>query len=85
MTALLQHYRRQDLKEPDVASTYAQSFGTSLQDEGELVVALLEDCRSTVKAAINDAAESTSGNAVDDGTNGSKRSAERRRRTQLFW
>lgn len=40
---------------------YAQIFGTALQDEGELVVALLEDCRSTVTAAINDAVESTSG------------------------
>ncbi|XP_062716068.1 uncharacterized protein LOC134291831 [Aedes albopictus] len=61
------HYRRpprydlERLKQPDVATAYAQNLEAALPDEGVLDVAPLEDCWSTVKAAINNAAESTIG------------------------
>ncbi|XP_062717045.1 uncharacterized protein LOC134292171 [Aedes albopictus] len=54
-------YNLERLKQPDVASAYAQNLEAALPDEGELDEAPLEDCWSTVKAAINDAAESTIG------------------------
>ncbi|XP_062704877.1 uncharacterized protein LOC134287218 [Aedes albopictus] len=61
------HYRRpprydlERLKQPDVTTAYAQNLEAALPDEGVLDVAPLEDCWSTVKAAINNAAESTIG------------------------
>ncbi|XP_062707718.1 uncharacterized protein LOC134288053 [Aedes albopictus] len=54
-------YNLERLKQPDVASAYAQNLEAALPDEGELDEAPLEDCWSAVKAAINDAAESTIG------------------------
>ncbi|XP_062714037.1 uncharacterized protein LOC134290845 [Aedes albopictus] len=61
------HYRRpprydlERLKQPNVATAYAQNLEAALPDEGVLDVAPLEDCWSTIKAAINNAAESTIG------------------------
>ncbi|XP_062701449.1 uncharacterized protein LOC134285187 [Aedes albopictus] len=58
------HYRRPpryDLggpKQPDVATAYSQNLEEALPDEGVLDVAPLEYCWSTVKADINNAAES---------------------------
>ncbi|XP_058449363.1 uncharacterized protein LOC131429316 [Malaya genurostris] len=54
-------YNIERLKQPDVASASAQNFKAALPDEGELDVAPLDDCWSTVKAAINNAAECTVG------------------------
>lgn len=54
-------YNLERLKQPDVASAYAQNLEAALPDEGELGETPLEDCWSTVKAAISDAAESTIG------------------------
>ncbi|XP_058449191.1 uncharacterized protein LOC131429161 [Malaya genurostris] len=54
-------YNIERLKQPDVASTYAQNLETALPDKGELDVAPLEDCCSTVKAATNNATECTVG------------------------
>ncbi|XP_058456370.1 uncharacterized protein LOC131433790 [Malaya genurostris] len=55
-------YNIERLKQPYVASAYAQNFEAALPDEGELDVALFEDCWSTGKAAINNAVECTVGN-----------------------
>ena len=49
------------LKLPEVASQYAHSLEAALPDEGELSEAPLEDCWSSIKAAITNAAESTIG------------------------
>ncbi|XP_062715066.1 uncharacterized protein LOC134291306 [Aedes albopictus] len=54
-------YDLERLKQPDVATAYAQNLEAALPDEGVLDVAPLEDSWSTVKAAINNAAESTIG------------------------
>ncbi|KRG00484.1 uncharacterized protein Dwil_GK27899, partial [Drosophila willistoni] len=54
-------YNLERLKQPDVANAYAQHLEAALPDEGELDRAPLEDCWRTVKAAINDAAESVVG------------------------
>ncbi|XP_058826860.1 uncharacterized protein LOC131686875 [Topomyia yanbarensis] len=45
------------LKQPDIATAYAQHLEAALPDEGELGVAPLEDCWRIVKAAINNVAE----------------------------
>ncbi|XP_062712018.1 uncharacterized protein LOC134289708 [Aedes albopictus] len=54
-------YNLERLKQPDVASAYAQNLEAALPDEGELDEAPLDDCWNTVKTVINDAAESTIG------------------------
>ncbi|KRF97428.1 uncharacterized protein Dwil_GK26988, partial [Drosophila willistoni] len=54
-------YDLERLKQPDVAAAYAQQLEAALPEEGELDEAPLEDCWRTVKAAINDAAESNVG------------------------
>ncbi|XP_065080620.1 uncharacterized protein LOC135703351 [Ochlerotatus camptorhynchus] len=54
-------YNLERLKQPDVALAYAQNLEAALPEEGELDVPPLENCWSTVKAAITDAAESTIG------------------------
>ena len=54
-------YDLERLKQPDVATAYAQHLEAALPEEGELDGAPLEDCWNTVKAAINDAAENNVG------------------------
>ncbi|XP_058456420.1 uncharacterized protein LOC131433832 [Malaya genurostris] len=73
---LPQRYNIERLKQPDVASAYAQNLEAALPDEGELDVAPLEDCWSTVKAAINNAAECTVGTV--SGTESTERMVRRK-------
>ncbi|XP_058816777.1 uncharacterized protein LOC131680072 [Topomyia yanbarensis] len=60
------------LKQPNVATAYAQHLEAALPGEGDLDVAPLEDCWRTVKAAINNVAENIVGYE------------ERRRRSDWF-
>lgn len=56
-----QRYDLNRLKQADVQRHYAQALGTALPREEALNDASLEDCWSSIKAAINSAAESVLG------------------------
>lgn len=63
-------YNLERLKLLEVATDYAQSLEAALPEEGELTTTALEGCWSSVKAAINNAAESAIGFVEGNRRNG---------------